>query len=175
MVGASIQYVVYQETSDMRLLTSSAKTRKALLQGLENMRLPPHLPKQNLVPSFTCYLRMILPDTSMLPRREAPIYQVDENEIDALDDLCRKLEDRNVIQRISDREMMHGISEIKRSIALLDDPSGHFSSPCPALYALNCQNGHVAGGSQLRGFEGFKLPVGFYFVPSIGSLRRPVL
>lgn len=159
LVGASIQFVVYKETRDVRLLTSSAKTRNALLRALENMRLPPHLSKADLIATFTCTFRMILPDTPMLPRRDTSIYQADENEIDALDDLCRRLSDRNAIQRISDREMMHSISEITRNIAILDDPNGQFRSACPRLYALNCQNCHVAGGSQLRNFEEFKLPV----------------
>lgn len=159
LVGASIQYVVYKETRDVRLLTSSAKTRSALLKALENMQVPPHLSKADMIATFTCTLRMVLPDTPMLPRPNASIYQVDENEIDALDGLCRRLSDRNAIQRISDRELMHSISEITRSIALLDDPNGHFRSPCPTLYALNCQNGHVAGGSQLRYSENFKIPV----------------
>lgn len=159
LVGVSIQYVVYKETRDVRLLTSSAKTRNALLRALENMRLPPHLSKADLVATFTNTFRMVLPDTPMLPRRDAPMYQVDENEIDALDSLCKRLGDRNAIQRISDREMMHSISKITRSVALLDDPMGQFRSTCPRLYALNCPNGHVAGGSQLRNSEVFKLPV----------------
>ncbi|KAL9111011.1 MAG: hypothetical protein Q9227_004444 [Pyrenula ochraceoflavens] len=159
LIGASIQYVVYRETrADVRLLTSSAKTRNALLRAVENMRLPPQLLKEEMIASLAYNLRMILPDTVTLPQAEASIYQIDENELEALDTLCTQLEGRQATQRISDREVMHNISEVTRKIALLDDPTGHDGGASPTLWVTNCQNCHIAGGSQLRASAGFKIP-----------------
>jgi hypothetical protein len=55
--------------------------------------------------------------------------------------------------------MTHNISEIMRSIALLDDPSGAFRAVRPRLYAFNCEKCHLAGDSQMRAMGNLKLPV----------------
>ncbi|TAQ83254.1 hypothetical protein B7494_g8423, partial [Chlorociboria aeruginascens] len=157
VVGASVQYVVNQETRDVRLQTCSARTRNAVFHALDNLRIPSHLQKEGLVTTFSEMFRIILPDTPNLSQRASGSH-VDENEIDAMDALCAKLNDRQVINRVSDREMMHSISAITRNIALLDDPSGQFRTTHPRLYAMNCQNCHLAGESQLKNLEELKFP-----------------
>jgi len=159
VVGASVQYTVNRETRDVRLQSSSARTRNAVLHALENLKMPPHLSKMDLVSTFSETFRIILPDTPTLVRRKSTDSQGDENEMDALDLLCARLVERQVVHRVSDREMMHGISEITRNIALLDDPSGQLRAVRPRLYMLNCGGCHFAGDSQLRYLENLKLPV----------------
>ncbi len=176
MVGASVQYVVNRETRDVRLQSSSARTRNAILRALDNMRMPPHLSKMDLVATFSETFRIILPDTPSLVPRNSSESQVDENEMDAIDALCVRLNDRQVIHRVSDREMMYSISEITRNIALLDDPSGQFRAARPRLYAINCQRCHLAGDSQLRYLQNLKFPVRPELVRSfLAVLSRGVL
>jgi hypothetical protein len=159
VVGASVQYVANMETRDVRLQAASARTRNAVIHALDNMRLPTHLSKMDLVSTFSETFRIILPDTPSLVRRRSSESHVDESEIDAIDSLCSRLNDRQVINRLSDREMTHNISEIMRSIALLDDPSGAFRAARPRLYAFNCRKSHLAGDSQMR-TSNLNLPVG---------------
>lgn len=159
VVGASVQYTVNRETRDVRLQSSSARTRNALLHALDNMRIPGQLSKADLVSTFSETFRIILPDTPSLVRRNSTGTQGDETEMDAIDSLCAKLNDRQIIHRVSDREMMHNMSEITRNIALLDDPSGQFRTGQPKLYAINCPKSHFVGDSQLRSLENLKLPV----------------
>jgi len=92
-------------------------------------------------------------------RRRSSEAHVDESEMDAIDSLCSRLRDRQVINRLSDREMMHNLSEITRNIGLLDDPTGAFRAVRPRLYAFNCENCHLAGDSQLKNLENLNLPV----------------
>ena len=161
VVGASVQYTVNQETRDMRLQSSSARVRNAVLHALDNIRLPAHLNKMDLASAFSETFRIVLPDTLTLVRRSSTESHNDESEMDAIDALCMRLNDRQVIHRVSDREMMHNVSEITRNIALIDDPSGQFRAIRPRLYAMNCPRCHLAGDSQLRNFENFKIPVRF--------------
>ena len=159
MVGASVQYTVNRETRDVRLQSSSARTRNAVLHALDNMRIPGQLSKADLVTTFSETFRIILPDTPSLLRRNSTGSQGDETEMDAIDSLCAKLIDRQITHRVSDREMMHNMSEITRNIALLDDPSGQFRTGHPRLYSINCPKCHFVGESQLRGLGNLKLPV----------------
>lgn len=159
MVGASVQYAVNQETCDAKLQSSSAKTRTAVFDVLDKMRLPPHLNKADLVEAFRETFRIILPDTLTLARRGSSEPQNDESEIDAIDALYMRLNNRQVIHRMSDREMMHNISEIIRNIALLDDPTGQFKAARPRMYTMNCPGCHTAGDSQLRALGILKFPV----------------
>jgi hypothetical protein len=151
VLGASVQYTVNRETRDVRLQTSSARTRNAVLNALENIRMPSHLSKVDLVTTFSDTFRIILPDTLRSGRLNSS--EDDEYEIDAIDGLCARLLDRQVVNRVSDREMMHSISEITRNIALLNDPSGQFRAARPKIYAFNCQRCHLVGDSQLRNDE----------------------
>jgi hypothetical protein len=112
-----------------------------------------------LVSFFSEMFRVILPDTPSLVRRSSSASQGDESEMDALDALCARLAERKVVHRVSDREMMHGISEITRNIALLDDPSGQYRTPRPKVYMMNCGACHFAGDSQLRYIENLKFSV----------------
>ncbi|KAH8591066.1 hypothetical protein B0O99DRAFT_520251 [Bisporella sp. PMI_857] len=156
VVNASVQYKVNRETRDVRLQSSSARTRNAVIHALENLKLPAHLSKMELVSFFSEMFRVILPDTPSLVRRSSSASQGDESEMDALDALCARLAERKVVHRVSDREMMHGISEITRNIALLDDPSGQYRTPRPKVYMMNCGACHFAGDSQLRYIENLK-------------------
>lgn len=159
VVGASIQYTVNRETRDMRLQSSSARVRNAVLHAAENIHMPLHLLRMDLITSISEIFRIILPDTLNLARRDSLEMPVDEDGIDAVDSLCGRLNDRQVIQRMSDREMMHTISQITRNIELLDDPSSHSKTARPRLYALNCRSCHIAGDSQLRDVGKINVPV----------------
>ena len=159
MVAASVQYTVNRETRDVHLQSTSAKTRNAVLHALNNIRMPPHLSKMDLVAIFSDTFRIILPDTPNIVRRNSSESPVDENEIEAIDALCARLNNRHLVQRASDRETVHSISEIMRNIALLDDPSGQFRAASPKLYVMNCRRCHLAGNSQLRNSDHLKLPV----------------
>jgi hypothetical protein len=113
----------------------------------------------DLVSTFSEIFRIILPDTPSLMRRKSTDSQNDENEMDAIDALCVRLRDRQVVHRVSDREMMHGVSEITRNISILDDPTGQLRNTRPKLYAINCGRSHFAGESQLKQLKGIKFPV----------------
>jgi hypothetical protein len=159
VVGAFIQHTVNEGSHNEQLLLSSAKTRNAVLNALDNMQMPLHLSKLDLVIMFCEIFRIVLLDTPNLARRNSSEGQLDENEMDALDAVCVRLNDRQVVHRVSDRKMMHSISEITRNIALLDDPSGQFRAPRPRLYAINCRRCHLAGDSQLKYLQNLELPV----------------
>lgn len=168
VVGASVQYTVNRENRDVKLQTSSARSRNAVLHALEHLQMPSHLSKMDLMATFSDTFRVILPDTLNLSRRPSET-RTDENEIDAIDALCAKLSERQVVQRVSDREVMHSMSEITRNIALLDDPSGQFRSARPRLFAVNCNMCHVAGETQLRSIGGLNIAV------SLGSFPFAML
>jgi hypothetical protein len=159
VVGASIQYVVNGEIRDVRLQASSARTRNAVLRALDDIRLPGHLSRSEMIATFSETFRTILPETPSLVRRISSPSQMDECEIDAIDALCLKLNERQIISRVSDREMMHSMSEITKNIALLDDPSSLLRSPRPRLYVLNCENVHLFGDTHLRSLGYTKFPV----------------
>lgn len=149
VAGAIIQYTINQETRDFGLFSSAAMTRDAVLDCLENMRMPPQFAKKDLIASFSDAFRVILPDT-LSARRESTDFVFEDVEFDALDALCQKLSDRRVIHRASDDEIMRCISDIKRSIAHLDDPSGQFRSARPKLYVMNCRGCHLVGYTQMK-------------------------
>lgn len=159
VVGASLQYSVNQETRDVRLQSSSARTRNAVLRTLENIRLPPHLSKLDMIAAFSDTFRVVLPETLNLARCSDDGLGNESDTLDALDALIQRLNDRQVIHRVSDREMMHNVSRITKNIELLDDPSGHFKGSRPKLFVLNCRKTHVVGESQLKRSERAHLPV----------------
>ncbi|CAG8961469.1 hypothetical protein HYFRA_00013921 [Hymenoscyphus fraxineus] len=158
VVAASVQYKVNRETRDVRLQASSARSRNAILLALDNMRIPGQLSKSDLISTFSEIFRVILPETPSLIRRISTNSHPDETEIDAIDTLCTKLGDRQVIARVSDREMMHAMSEISRNIALLDDPSGLFRAARPRLYAVNCGSCHMFGDTHLQNLGYTRFP-----------------
>jgi len=159
VVAAWIQYHVNREMRDVRLHASSARARNAVLSALNNLRLPPNLTKVDMVTTFSTTFRIILPDTLDLARHNAPGPRIDECELDALDALSNRLRERQVVYRISDREIAHSLSQVIANIALQDDPSGRYTPGTrPSLYALNCPSCHLVGASQLRS-SGIQVPV----------------
>ncbi|KAG4027877.1 hypothetical protein MFRU_026g00580 [Monilinia fructicola] len=169
VVAASIQYTINGETRDAYLPAASERTRNAVLRVIENMRIPPRFSKDDLVGTFTDQYRIILPDTPDL-RRQSMQIQVDDRELDAIDALCLRLSDRQMISRVSDREMMHTISEITKRILALDDPSRHAKPSRPRIYTLNCSKCHLAGASQMRYLENLKFPLDN---PETNEVRLP--
>ncbi|KAE9365146.1 hypothetical protein N431DRAFT_549428 [Stipitochalara longipes BDJ] len=138
VVGASVQYAMKRETCDVRLQSSSAKTRNAILHAVENLRMPGHFSKFDLVATFSDTFRIILPHTLNLEPRSSS--DSEEFEIDAIDLLCTKLSDRQVLSWVSDHELSCSISKITRNIALLDDLT------------------HIVGETQLKAAENMNLP-----------------
>jgi len=157
VVAASVQYAANRETRDVRLQASSARSRNAVLTALDNLRPPPYLSRVDMVAAFSTSFRIVLPDTLDLSRRDVSGARVDECELDALDSLCMRLKERQVIHRVSDRELMHNISQVMRNIMLQDDPAGRFAPTRPGLYAVNCPGCHLTGASQLK-HTGIQLP-----------------
>ena len=121
--------------------------------------MPSHLSKEDLLATFSDTFRVILPDTLNLSRRDSVDTRRDETEMDAMDSLCAKLADRQVVQRVSDREVMHSMSDTIRNIGLVDDPTGQFRSARPRVFVLNCNLCHLAGETQLRTLENLNIPV----------------
>ena len=159
VVGASIQYTVNRETRNVHLQSSSARSRNAVFNAVESLRMPSHLCKMDAMSTFSDTFRIILPDTLQLSRRDSSEPRNDESEMDALDSLYVKLSDRQVIHRVSDLELVHGVSEIVRNIGLLDDPTSQSRSTRPRIFAVNCNMCHVAGESQLKAGGNMTIPV----------------
>lgn len=171
VVGASIQYVVNGETRNVHLQSSSARTRNAVFHALDNMHIPPNVSKLGLVGTFNDTFRIILPDTLNLAPRNTCGPLFDETEMDALDSLCLRVKDRQLLHRASDKETLHSISAITSSISLLDDPSGHLRpSGHPGLYAVNCPECHLVGESQLRAVKDLDFPVSLAFFQRISLI-----
>lgn len=159
IVGASVQYYVNGATRDVKLQTISARTRNAVLHAVENIQLPAHLSKLDLGENLSDTFRLILPDTMTLVRKCSLGGPPDDYDIDAIDALCAKLCDRQVLNRVSDREMMHSVTQIIKSIELSDDPGGQTKPTRPRVFAVNCEECHVVGESQLAESGQFILPV----------------
>ncbi|KAK3322075.1 hypothetical protein B0H66DRAFT_473656 [Apodospora peruviana] len=150
VVGASIQYAANRETRDVRLQSASAASRNAILGALDNIRIPFGLSRVDMVAAFSNTFRIILPDTPDLSRQDTSGSRGDEYELDAVDALCARLKERQVIHRMSDRETMINVSQVVRNILLQDDPAGQSGTARPSLYAVNCPQCHLVGGSQIR-------------------------
>ncbi|KAK4156395.1 hypothetical protein C8A00DRAFT_12647 [Chaetomidium leptoderma] len=157
VVAASVQYAANRETRDVRLQSSSARSRNAVLTALDNLRTPPHMSRVDMVATFSTSFRIILPDTLDLSHRGVAGSRLDECELDALDAFCTRLRARQVIHRVSDREMVNNISQVVRNILLQDDPNGRFAPTRPGLYVVNCPECHLTGASQLQS-SGIPLP-----------------
>ncbi|OJD21078.1 hypothetical protein ACJ73_07583, partial [Blastomyces percursus] len=159
VVGANIQYAVNTGTRNPQLQALSSETRNTVLSALDSVRLPHHLSKADSITSFSDHFRIVLPNTPNVTTQDSYESDDDENVADALDSLCQNLSCRRLISRVSDREMIHSITEVTRSIALFDDPSGQFRASRPSLYVLNCRGCHLAGYSQLRYLENIDIPL----------------
>lgn len=159
VVGASVQYTVNGENRQVGLQSPSARSRNAAFNALEHLRMPSHLQKLDLLATFSDTFRIILPDTLQLSRRDSTTTRADEAEIDALVMLCVKMSERQVVHRVSDKVLVHGVAEITRNISLLDDPTSQARSMHPRLFAVNCNMCHVVGESQLRFLGNIKIPV----------------
>lgn len=121
--------------------------------------MPAQFSRLDLIAAFCEIFSIILPDALNVLRQGMSEPRIDECQIDALDAFCVRLNDRLLVHRVSDREMMNNISEIARKIALLDDPTGQFRSQQPRLYAANCKGCHIIGYSQLKHLQELKFPV----------------
>lgn len=150
IVAASIQYNVNQEHRDVRLQSTSARSRNAVLQAVESMRLPSNFTKADIMVSFSAMFRVILPDTLDATTRGASDLAIDELEIDAMDNLGTRLSERQIIHRASDGEVIHGISQVISDIMHVDNPGSQYCAGQPSLYVLNCPECHMIGGSELR-------------------------
>ncbi|EDN94973.1 hypothetical protein SS1G_10848 [Sclerotinia sclerotiorum 1980 UF-70] len=103
VVAASIQYTINRETRDAYLPAASERTRNAVLRAIENMRIPPRFSKEDLIGTFTDQYRIILPDTPDL-RRQSMQIEADDKDLDAIDALCLRLGDRQMISRLDNPE-----------------------------------------------------------------------
>lgn len=153
IVGASLQYAANSETRNMRLHATSAASRNAILSVLDRLQIPGHLSKVDMISTFSTAFRIILWDTLDLPGVDGKETRADQAALEAVASLHERLKERQVIHRVSDREASSSMSSITRGIQLLDDPSGQIVSyQYPSLFALNCPECHIVGGSQLRSY-----------------------
>lgn len=153
IVGASLQYAANSETRNMRLHATSATSRNALLTALDQVRIPNHLAKVDMLATFNATFRVVLWDTLDLSRVDSQDVEADPAAVEAVVSLQERLQGRQILHRVSDREAASNLSSITRSIQLLDDPSGQIVSyQYPSLFALNCPECHIVGGSQLRSY-----------------------
>ncbi|KAK4653130.1 LOW QUALITY PROTEIN: hypothetical protein QC762_505330 [Podospora pseudocomata] len=124
VVAASIQYAASKETRELRLEHS----RNAVLSALD---------------------ALLLPDTLDLSHQDTAGICVEECELDALDALFARLVARQAIHHVSDREMVHNMSQVIRNIAL-QDTIPFMPNQRPGLYSVNCPECHIIGASQLN-------------------------
>lgn len=163
IIGAFVQYAANRESRDFGLQAASARSRDAVLHALSRMQVPPHIPREQLVATFKPIFEVVLRDSSDLVQCDSADQWDDE--IDAIDALCLRLTDRQIIHRVSDHEVMRSISEVTRSFAALGDPNGQFRSASPSLYVVNCRLCHFAGYSSPQGLANFKLPRDTFEIP----------
>ncbi|KAH8673456.1 hypothetical protein BX600DRAFT_508720 [Xylariales sp. PMI_506] len=149
LVGASLPYAANHESGDAGFQSSCANCRNTILVALNNLRLPAHLSRMDMVSTFSDTFRLILPDTPDLMHWDAPEHSSDEYTTDALEAFSLKLSDRQVLHRVSDREVMQNISHGLRLLRQ-DDPNSQLSGARPGLYVTNCPWCHLIGESQLR-------------------------
>jgi hypothetical protein len=134
----------------MQLQSISAKTRDAVLQAIEAIKIHPYFNKQDLISTFAHAFRAILPEPPNFGRQKSSASYIDDSEMDALDRLHTKLGDRQIVNRASDHDMISSISKVTREIERLDDPAGQGRALAPKLYAVNCKKCHIVGDGQLR-------------------------
>jgi hypothetical protein len=157
-VGASLQYMSNREQHDAGLQSACAESRNAILNALNNMSMPSNFTQTDVVSVFGETFRLILPDTPHLAGWDAVEHIIDDYQaLDALDSFATKLSERQIIHRVSDREVMRSVSQVISNI-LQEDPGSQYRGPRPGLYVTNCPECHLAGENQLR-FSGLQLPV----------------
>ncbi|KAM5490654.1 hypothetical protein MaudMau93_002460 [Microsporum audouinii] len=159
VIGASIQYAVSDETEDVYLPSSCAKTRNAILGSLDKIRMPNNYPKLELLSMFSEAFRTILPDTPPINgfRNHSGLLG-DVNGVEAIKSFCLSLSNRQIIHRSSDGPLIRAIAEVNRRITLLDDPNETSEGIVPRVYALNCKSCHLAGDTQLQVLEHLEFP-----------------
>ncbi|OAA66293.1 WD40/YVTN repeat-like-containing domain protein [Cordyceps fumosorosea ARSEF 2679] len=151
VIGASIQHAAEAATSDLQIRKDAMASRNAVFTALQSLRLPSQFSKADVVASFNAWFRLILWDTPDLSTLSFDEPSRGEYIADALDELTEKLNQRQAVQRTSDREAAVSISRITRSIQIQDDPdASSIGSQSPSQYVLNCPNNHTVGGAQLR-------------------------
>lgn len=151
VVAASIQYAANKETRELRPEPALAHSRNAVLSALDALRIPPQFSRVEMVATLSTIFRIVLPDTLDLSHQDTAGICVEEFELDALDALFARLVARQAIHRVSDREMVHNMSQVVRNIALQDNPNGQFMpNQRPGLYSVNCPECYIIGASQLN-------------------------
>lgn len=143
-----VQYEANGEVHDPRLRASCAQCRDDVLGALDNLRIPSHLTRVELVASFVALFRVVLEDTPAAPEPDLGPYD-DDFELDALDALCLRLSERQAVHRASDVHCQAGVSEVVTRLVLQDDPTGQLRGT-PGVYATNCPECHFVGASRLR-------------------------
>jgi hypothetical protein len=144
----------------VRLQSSSARTRNQVLRALEHIHLPENISRVELMTTLNDIFRTILPDALNIGRIHGlEESHIDEAEIDAIDIFCTKLTNRQMLNRVNDKEMIKRISKITRNIEVIDDPNGHHGVDQPKVYSMNCTKCHLVGDTQMRYDEGLRFPV----------------
>lgn len=151
VLGVSIQDASNGEARDPRLPSASAQSRDAALSALDNIRVPDNVSREDLASALIAVFRIILPDPLNSSQKGQVEAWMDEHDLDALDNLSRRLRGRQAIHRLSDRDMTHRISQVLGYIAHQNgQASSHFGAAYPAQYVVNCPDCHFNGGAYLQ-------------------------
>ncbi|EER23138.1 hypothetical protein CPC735_045080 [Coccidioides posadasii C735 delta SOWgp] len=158
VVGAFIQYIVDEETSDADLQASCANSRNAVLVSLDSFRIPQSLSKLEMIETFSEIFRLILPDTPNVSIEDASKLMFDEEATDAIHAFCLSLNDRQVVHRVSDAHLMNAMASILDNVALFVEPGPRPRSAYHRAYALNCPSCHFVEHFQFTDANNLKIP-----------------
>jgi hypothetical protein len=124
------------------------------------MHLPSNLSTMEMVSAVGTTFRLILPNTPQIGRWDTaePVFD-DYQALDALESFAAKLSEREVVHRVSDKELMYSVSQVITTI-VQEDPGSQYLGGRPGLYMINCPDFHLLGEVQLR-YAGYQLPVRF--------------
>ncbi|KAI9150462.1 hypothetical protein HJFPF1_10229 [Paramyrothecium foliicola] len=149
IAGASIDATLNSDNPSHDVWSACADSRDAVLHTVDAINVPDHIAKPELTASLVELYRIILPNTPNLNHTGYVEEDSSGLELDALENLAVWCSDRQIVHRVSDGEMVHGVSQILRDIAD-DNTGGHSGNTCDGIYVVNCSQCHFIRGSQLK-------------------------
>ncbi|WEW60398.1 hypothetical protein PRK78_005883 [Emydomyces testavorans] len=158
VVGAFVQHLVDEGAVDPGLQAACAESRNAILVSLESFRIPQNFCKLEMIETFSEIFRLILPDTPSVSVEDASKLVFDEEAMDGVHTFCVSLNERQVIHRVSDAQMMNAVSSIMRNAAPFVDASSRARSSCQRAYALNCSSCHFVEHFQFIDANNLQIP-----------------
>jgi hypothetical protein len=125
------------------------RARNTILNALITMHLPSNLSTMEMVSVVGTTFRLILPNTPQIGRWDTAEPAFDDYQaLDALESFAEKLSEREVVHRVSDKELMHSVSQVITTI-VQEDPGSQYLGR-PGLYMTNCPDFHLLGSTTIR-------------------------